>query len=74
MATLADRRKQFRAALALSGLTAAEWARSEGEVSPEHLSYVLNGRRVSGALNERIDAFVARTLGGFPRRRPARAA
>lgn len=57
----ASRKQLFRAALSLSGLSAAQWAEREG-ITPEHLSYVLNDRRESRTLTEKIDQFANETL------------
>lgn len=58
-----SRKQLFRAALAIAGLTAAEWATSEG-YSPEHLSRVLSREALGSAtLIERIDAFTEEHLG-----------
>lgn len=56
-----SRKQLFRAALAIAGLTAGQWAEQES-LTPEHLSRVLNSRRASGALIEKIDAFIAEKL------------
>jgi len=62
MPTAKTSRKQlFKAALALAGLTATQWADREG-LTPMHLSMVLNGKRDSLRLNEKIDAFVRKHL------------
>lgn len=50
------RKARFRAALALAGLTAEEWAERNG-ITPGHLSQVLAGKRESRALTEKIDEF-----------------
>lgn len=58
MPTAKTSRKQlFRAALAIAGLTAGQWAEREG-LTAMHLSMVLNGKRDSARLGEKIDAFV----------------
>lgn len=54
--TANDRKARFRAALALTDMTAAEWAQEQG-VTPSHLSQVLRGLRESKSLTEKIDAF-----------------
>ena len=56
-----SRKQLFRAALAIADLTASQWAERE-KLTPEHLSLVLNGKRESAALNERIDTFVREHL------------
>ncbi len=63
MASKTDNRKsRFRAALALSRMTAAEWAQANG-VHPGHLSAVLAGKRESISLTEKIEAFTDKRLG-----------
>ena len=52
-----SRKQLFRAALAIAGQTVVQWAASEG-LTPEHVSLVLNGRRESARLLDKIDAFV----------------
>jgi transcriptional regulator with XRE-family HTH domain len=60
--TMASRKQRFRAALALAGLTAAEWAEKE-VVSKEHLSRVLNGKQAgSMVLLAKIDEFTNKQL------------
>ena len=51
-----DRKARFRAALALTEMTAETWAVQEG-ITPSHLSKVLSGERDSRALTDKIDAF-----------------
>jgi hypothetical protein len=65
MATLAERRKRFKAALALAETTAERWATEVGGVTSVHLSYVLNGRRESPRLIALVDEFIAEQLGSF---------
>lgn len=55
-----ERRRRFKAALALAGVTQSEWATGQG-VTRDHLRFVLNGR-VSGKLEREIDAFIAKYL------------
>ena len=55
------RRKRFRAALALAGMSLTKWAELEG-VTRQHLNEVLNGKRVSAPLNEKIEAFTKQHL------------
>lgn len=52
-----NRKRLFRAALALAGMTAEEWASKEGVPSPV-LSMVLNGNRNSEPLKQKIDRFI----------------
>lgn len=61
----ATRKQLFQASLALAGLTAAEWAEREG-ITPQHLSYVLNERRESKRLIEKVDAFAKKHLSAPP--------
>lgn len=64
MAALKERRKRFRAALALAGMTQETFAdRKDVDVSPEHLSLVLHGKRESQPLLAKVDAFIATKLG-----------
>jgi hypothetical protein len=58
-----SRKALFKAALAVTEMTAEQFATDEG-VTPEHLSYVLNGRRESRSLTEKIDAFIAKHMAG----------
>lgn len=59
MPTAKDRRRtRFLKALAATGQNQSAWARSNG-VSKTQLSLVLNGKRESGRLAEKIDAFIA---------------
>lgn len=51
-----SRKQLFRAALAIAGLTAAEWAEHEG-ITAQWLSMVLSGKNVSLTLSEKIEAF-----------------
>jgi hypothetical protein len=56
-----SRKARFRAALALAGLTARQWADREG-ITAGHLSQVLDGKRESAALCGKVDAFTAKYL------------
>jgi transcriptional regulator with XRE-family HTH domain len=56
------RRKRFRAALALAGKDAKDFATAAGVTAP-HLSLVLHGKRESAVLVQKVDAFIARYLG-----------
>ncbi len=58
-----SRKQLFRAALAIAGITAGEWAESEG-ITAQWLSMVLSGKSVSQTLNDKIDAFVRLKLDG----------
>jgi predicted transcriptional regulator len=51
------RKARFLRALAVTGQSQAAWADEVG-VSPAHLSFVLNGKRESGKLVGKIDAFI----------------
>lgn len=55
--TKPTRKPLFRAALAIAGLTAEQWAAMEG-VTAGHVSQVLSGKRESRTLTDKIDAFV----------------
>jgi hypothetical protein len=55
------RRRAFRAALALRGVTQGEWADAEG-ITEGHLSHVLNARRESKRLLLVVDEFVRETF------------
>jgi hypothetical protein len=64
MAKVKTSRKQlFRAALAIAGLTAGEWAEQVG-ITPQWLSIVLNGKDESITLTEKIDAFIVTHMAG----------
>jgi len=52
-----SRKRRFRSALALAGLTAAEFAGMQG-VTPQHVSYVLSGKRTSAVVSDAIDRFI----------------
>lgn len=54
-----SRKQQFRAALALAGLTAKEWADREG-IDETYLSRVLNEQRTNEAIIAKVDAFTKR--------------
>jgi hypothetical protein len=53
--------RQFRAALHLAGTTAEAWAESQG-ITAGHLSMVLSGKRESGVLWEKVEAFTKEHL------------
>ncbi len=57
-----SRKQLFKAALALSGQTAAEWAERNG-LTPQWVSLVLNGHEVSLRLSDKMDAFILEQLG-----------
>ena len=59
--TALTRKARFRAALALAGLTAEQWA-EQNDVTPSHLSHVLTGKRESRSLTDKIDAFTKEHL------------
>lgn len=61
MVTPERRRKRFKGALALAGLTMGQWAEQEG-VTYGHLYQVLSGKRESMSLLARVDAFSASLL------------
>lgn len=56
-----SRKQVFRAALAIAGLTARQWAEREG-TSESYLSLVLNEKRESEALTQKIDTFARKHL------------
>lgn len=58
----AGRKQLFRAALAVTEETQGSWAEKH-DLTPQHLSLVLNGKRESRSLLQRIDEYVADTLG-----------
>lgn len=58
---LVERKRQFRKALALAEMTAAEWATANG-VTATYLSRYLGGNTVSEPMGVRIDAFIAKHL------------
>lgn len=55
------RKKEFKAARALAGVTARQWAKSRN-VSFHHLNEVLEGRRESPRLDAELDAFIQKYL------------
>ena len=55
------RKRQFRAALGLAGLTAQQWAEKEG-VNPGYLSRVLSGKIKQSWVVDRIDEFARKRL------------
>lgn len=55
------RKARFRAALSLAGLLARDWA-EENNISESHLSQVLDGKRVSKTLADKVDAFSRKML------------
>lgn len=60
LATTLSRKARFKAALAVAGLTAKEFAAENG-VTRTHLNCVLLGDRVSAPLNQKIDELIARS-------------
>lgn len=56
-----ERKRQFRKALALAEMTAAEWAEAN-KIGATYLSRVLAGKSVSQPTCDRIDAFIAKHL------------
>lgn len=57
-----ERKRQFRKALALAELTAAQWADKHG-IGATYLSRFLAGQTVSAPLTAKVDAFIAKYLG-----------
>lgn len=55
------KRKEFRAALALAGLTLTKWAERQ-DVTPEHVWQVLSGNRESNRLMQEVDALISEYL------------
>lgn len=53
----ANRKARFKAALALAGMTAQDWA-AKNEVTRQHLGAVLREDRDSGTLIEKVDTFI----------------
>lgn len=56
-----SRKKLFRAALAIAGMTAEQWGAQEG-VTAGHLSMILSGVRHNDRIEARIDAFTKQQL------------
>lgn len=56
-----NRKQLFRAALAIAGMTAEQWGRTQG-VTSGHLSMILSGTRKNDAITSKIDAFVEKHL------------
>lgn len=56
-----SRKARFRAALALAGMTQAEWCERE-QYSVNHLYLYFRGDRPSPPLDAKIDAFIAEHL------------
>lgn len=54
-------KSRFRAALILAGLTMEQWAERNG-ITLGHLSQVLDGKRESRSLMEKVDTFAAKQL------------
>jgi hypothetical protein len=65
-ATQANRKKRFKAALAMMGMTQGAWAVSRGRTL-QHLNAVVNGWRESQPLEAEIDAFANSVLGSTPK-------
>lgn len=57
----ASRKAAFKAALALAETTVEAWAKTSG-VTSGHLYQVLDGRRESATLTEKVDEFIAEQL------------
>lgn len=57
------RKQLFNAALAITGLTAREWAEREG-VTAGHLSMILADKRSNDEITKRIDAYVRKHMTG----------
>lgn len=59
--THTSRKARFLKALAAAQMSQAGFARRH-DLSPAHLSLVLNGKRESGALTDKIDTFIRECL------------
>lgn len=58
------RKQRFDAALSLAGMTLQEWCDLHGDVSRQHVRFVLTGERDAGAeLSAAIDATIEKYLG-----------
>lgn len=57
----ASRKRLFRAALAIAGMTAEQWGQKEG-VTSGHLSMILAGKRTNEDIEARIEAFTTKHL------------
>lgn len=56
---MAERKRQFRKALALAEMTAGEWAKGQ-KIGASYLSRFLAGQTVSRPLTIAVDAFIAK--------------
>lgn len=56
-----ERKRQFRKALALAEMTAAQWA-GANKIGPTYLSRLLAGKSVSQPTCDKIDAFIAKHM------------
>lgn len=56
-----ERKKQFKAALALAGLKQKDWLEQQG-VSDTHLNAVFKGERDSNRLDQAIDALIQKYI------------
>ena len=56
-----SRKRLFRAALAIAGITGTQWAKEQG-VTRQHLQFVLTGERESKTLTDAVDAFIDKHL------------
>lgn len=56
-----QRKQRFQAALALAGMTQADFAEKQ-DIDPGHLSKVLSGDRTSGKLVSKVESFISRYL------------
>lgn len=54
-----ERKTRFYQALVAAGVSMSAWARAEN-VTPGHVSQVLNGKRPGFGLDEKIEAFIAK--------------
>jgi hypothetical protein len=59
--TRATRKRLFRAALGGAGLTARQWAETQG-LSDGYLSNILSGTKESAPIIEKVDQFIDKQL------------
>jgi hypothetical protein len=59
--TRATRKRLFRAALGNAGLTARQWAETQGLTSG-HLSNLLSGTRENPEITQKVDQFIDKQL------------
>jgi hypothetical protein len=59
--TRATRKRLFRAALGNAGLTARQWATTQG-LSDGYLSNILSGTKENASIIEKVDQFIDKQL------------